>query len=104
MGTTQNLGINDDGRTFDGLFPFQGGSLANPSTGLTSAYWARIDYFLASALSKGITVFLNAIGYNSDFNGGPGPLNGKSSTEFQAYGTALGTQVQEPAEPGMASG
>lgn len=98
MGTTQNGGINDDGRTFDSLFPFQGGtpstgvSGANPSSGLTSAYWARIDYFLASALAKGITVFLNAIGYSSDFDSGPGPLAGKSSTEFGAYGTALGTR------------
>jgi hypothetical protein len=97
MGTTQNLGINDDGRTFDSLFPFQGGtpatgvSLAAPSSGLTSAYWARIDYMLSSALAKGITVFLNAIGYDSDFESS-GPLAGKSSTEFGAYGTALGTR------------
>ena len=98
MGTTQNGGINDDGRTFDSLFPFQGGapstgtSGANPSSGLTSAYWARIDYFLNSALAKGVTVFLNAIGYSSDFDSGPGPLAGKSSTEFGAYGTALGAR------------
>jgi hypothetical protein len=91
MGTTQNGGINDDGRTFDGLFPFQGGSLANPSTGLTSSYWARIDYFLASAQAKGVTVFLNAIGYDSDFETS-GPLAGKSTTEFQAYGAAIGAR------------
>jgi hypothetical protein len=91
MGTTQNGGINDDGRTFDGLFPFLGGSLANPSTGLTSSYWARIDYFLASALAKGVTVFLNAIGYDSDFETS-GPLAGKSATEFQAYGAAIGAR------------
>jgi hypothetical protein len=91
MGTTQNGGINDDGRTFDGLFPFAGGTLANPSTGLTSSYWARIDYFLASAKAKGITVFLNAIGYDSDFETS-GPLAGKSATEFQAYGAAIGAR------------
>jgi hypothetical protein len=91
MGTTQNGGINDDGRTFDGLVPFQGGSLGNPSSGLTAAYWARIDYMLASAAAQGITVFLNAIGYDSDFESS-GPLAGKSATEFQAYGTAVGTR------------
>jgi hypothetical protein len=91
MGTTQNLGINDDGRTFDGLFPFQGGSLANPSTGLTASYWARIDYMLQSAQSRGITIFLNAIGYDSDFETS-GPLAGKSASEFQSYGAALGAR------------
>jgi hypothetical protein len=91
MGTTQNGGINDDGRVFDGLFPFQGGTLANPSTGLTAAYWARIDYFLNSALAQGLTVFLNAIGYDSDFETS-GPLAGKSSTEFGSYGSQLGAR------------
>ncbi len=91
MGTTQNGGINDDGRTFDGLFPFQGGTLANPSTGLTSSYWARIDYFLNSALAAGLTVFLNAIGYDSDFETS-GPLSGKSASEFQSFGAALGAR------------
>jgi len=99
MGTTQNLGINDDGRTFDPLYPFQGGtpstgvSLANPSTGLTANYWARIDYLFTRAAANNITIFLNAIGYNSDFTSS-GPLAGKSSTEFQAYGTALGNRYK----------
>lgn len=93
MGTTQNGGINDDGRTFDGLVPFQGGSLANPSTGLTAAFWARIDYMFASAAAQGITIFFNAIGYNSDFQTS-GPLTGKSATEFGAYGTALGNRYK----------
>lgn len=96
MGTTQSGNINDNGGTFDSLYPFQGGAPttgtagANPSSGLTSAYWARIDYMLSSAEASGITIFLNALGYSSDFSGGPGPLAGKSTTEFQAYGTALG--------------
>lgn len=92
MGTVQSGNIDSNGGTFDGLFPFQGGAGANPSTGLTASYWARIDYFLASALAQGLTVFLNAIGYSSDFDSGPGPLAGKSSTEFQAYGAAVGAR------------
>jgi hypothetical protein len=75
-----------------GRHPSTGTAGANPSTGLTAAFWARIDYFLNSALASGITVFLNAIGYSSDFDSGPGPLAGKSSTEFTAYGTALGSR------------
>lgn len=98
IGTTQSGNLDNGGKTFDGLYPFQGGtpstgvSGANPSTGLTAAFWARIDYFLNSALANGITVFFNAIGYDSDFSSGPGPLFGKSTTEFTAYGTALGTR------------
>ena len=100
MGTTQSGNINDQGVTFDGLYPFQGGapstgtSGASPSSGLTEAYWQRIDYFLASARAKGICVFLNAIGYDSDFSSGPGPLFGKSAAEFTAYGTALGNRYK----------
>lgn len=99
MGTVQSLNINNDGRTFDPLFPFQGGtpstgvSGASPSTGLTAAYWARIDYMLASALNKGITIFLNAIGYGDDFTTN-GPLAAKGTTEFTAYGTALGSRYK----------
>ena len=95
MGTTQSGNLDDKGSTFDALYPFQGGtpstgvSNANPSTGLTAAFWARIDYFLSSAAASGITVFLNAIGYDSDFET-LGPLAGKSAAEFQAYGAALG--------------
>lgn len=100
MGTTQSGNIDDNGVTFDGLYPFQGGNPstgtagANPSSGLTEAYWQRIDYFLDAARKAGITWFCNAIGYNSDFNGGPGPLNGKSAAEFTAYGTALGLRYK----------
>lgn len=98
IGTTQSGNIDDNGSTFDGLYPFQGGTPstgvagANPSTGLTAAFWARIDYMFNSAMKNGITIFFNAIGYDSDFSSGPGPLFGKSTTEFTAYGTAMGTR------------
>lgn len=100
IGTTQSLNLDDNGKTFDALYPFQGGTPAtgvagaNPSTGLTATFWARIDYMLNSALNKGITIFLNAIGYNTDFNSGPGPLFGKSAGEFTAYGAALGARYK----------
>ena len=101
MGTLQSSNIDDNGGTFDSLFPFQGGAPttgtagANPSTGLTEPYWQRIDYYLASAKAKGITIFMNAVGYASDFQtGGSGPLANKSSAEFQAFGTSLGTRYK----------
>jgi Protein of unknown function (DUF4038)/Putative collagen-binding domain of a collagenase len=102
IGSAQSGGANNTGGTFDGLFPFQGGTpstgvaSANPSTGLTEAFWQRIDYFLASAQASGLTVFLNAIGYDSDFTN-TGPLSGKSSSEFTAYGTALGNRYASQA-------
>lgn len=92
MGSAQSGNIDNNGGQYDGTMPFQGGAGANPSTGLTATYWARIDYMFAKAASLGITIFMNAIGYDSDFNGGPGPLAGKTATEFQAYGAALGAR------------
>lgn len=99
MGTLQSSNIDNNGGTFDSLFPFQGGAPAtgtagaNPSTGLTEAYWQRIDYFLAVCKAKGLTFFMNAVGYSSDFQSA-GPLAGKSASEFQAYGTALGSRYK----------
>jgi len=98
IGTTQSGNLDNFGKTFDGLYPFQGGtpstgvSGANPSSGLTAAFWARIDYFLNSCVLNGITVMMNAIGYDSDFEGASGPLVGKPSSEWQAYGAALGAR------------
>lgn len=92
MGTAQSGNIDSNGGQYDGTMPFTGGAGANPSTGFNSTYWARIDYMLASAAARGLTIFLNAIGYDSDFNGGPGPLSGKTTTEFQAYGAAIGAR------------
>lgn len=101
MGTLQSSNIDNNGGTFDSLFPFQGAAPttgtagANPSTGLTEAYWQRIDYFLAVCKAKGITFFMNAVGYASDFvAGGSGPLASKSAAEFQAYGVALGNRYK----------
>lgn len=98
IGTTQSGCINDMGSTFDGLYPFAGTTGANgqsgavPSSGLAANFWARIDYFLNSALASGITVFLNATGYSSDWAAGTTWASGLSNTEKQAYGTALGTR------------
>jgi len=94
MGTTQSSNVDDNGGTFDGLFPFKGGAAANPSTGLTEAYWQRVDYFLTACKQRGITFFFNAVGYASDFEGGPGPLAGKSAAEFTSYGTQLGNRYK----------
>jgi len=101
IGTTQSGNLDNFGKTFDGLYPFQGGtpstgvSGANPSSGLTASFWARIDYMFNSAKQNGITIMFNAIGYDSDFEGGgTGPLVGKPGSEWTAYGTALGARYK----------
>ena len=46
------------GNTWDGLTPLTGGT-ANPTGAtLNSTFWARVDYFLTTAASYGITVGL----------------------------------------------
>lgn len=100
IGTLQSNNIDDFGQTFDGLFPFQGGTPATgvsgavPSSGLTEAFWARIDYMLNSALNAGVTIFLNATGYSTDFDTGSTWASGLSGAEIQAYGAALGGRYQ----------
>ncbi len=79
------------GQTWDGIFPFPGGSApGNPSSGLTSTYWARFDYLLNSALAKGITVFAN-VGITYDI-GSPGCLSGLTNTQLHDYGFSLATR------------
>ena len=51
--------VTSGGTTWDGVAPFVTG--VDPGSGLTSAYWARVDYLLASAASHGITMFLNLL-------------------------------------------
>lgn len=98
IGTTQSSNIDDNGVTFDGLYPFQGGNPSTgtahavPSSGLTSAFWARIDYMLNSALSKGITIFFNATGYGTDWEASTSWGGALNNTEAQAYGAALGAR------------
>jgi Meckel syndrome type 1 protein len=98
IGTTQSSNISDMGATFDSLFPFAGSTGANgqsgavPSSGLAANFWARIDYFLNAALRNGLTVFLNATGYGTDWDTGTTWASGLSNTERQAYGAALGAR------------
>jgi hypothetical protein len=98
IGTTQSLNIDDFGQTFDGLFPFAGTGGANgqsgaaPSSGLAANFWARIDYFLNAARANGITVFLSATGYASDWETAGTWGGNLNNTEAQAYGAAIGAR------------
>jgi hypothetical protein len=84
LGSTHNGGLHDGGNDWNNDSPWVGG---DPGT-LNNTFWARIDYMIASAASNGITLFLNAVGYETDMETG-GALGGKTSTQYQNYGAAL---------------
>ena len=85
LGSTQNNGPFNTGATFDGHLPFVGGEPGD----LNETYWARVDYMLDRAEGLGITVFLNWA-YSDDLANAA--LSGKTSTQCEAYGAALGSR------------
>ena len=62
----------DYGRTWDGIYPFSingtPGAISAGTLTLNNAFWTRVDYFFGSALSNGISCFLN-LGMAYDFGG-----------------------------------
>jgi hypothetical protein len=89
IGTTNysNSATNVNGSTWDGVAPFASG---NPGS-LNSTYWQRVDYIMTSAQAQGLTVLFNLLPSYADTNSG-GPMNGKTTTDFTNYGTALGNR------------
>ena len=57
IGASANGGPDDDGRTFDGLLPFDGGDV----TRWNEPYWQRVDEYVRSACAHGNTLFLYPI-------------------------------------------
>jgi hypothetical protein len=86
LSSTQDGGVHDDGSTWDDVNPFV--AVADPGSGMNEAYWQRIDYMIATALSQGITLFLNIVGHNYDMSNGP--LAGWTTDQYTAYGTLVG--------------
>jgi hypothetical protein len=89
FGHTSMNGVNDDGRTPDGVLPFVGGDIGV----LNDTFWQRVDYLLNSAAAAGITVFLNIAHATTDFAGGV--LAGQSAAAMGDYGTALGNRYKD---------
>lgn len=78
---------SSNGNTWDGVTPFTGGS-TDPSTAtLNSAFWARVDYLLATAASYGISIGLVLFNTNAT-------TLGKSWTnaQRQAWGALVGAR------------
>lgn len=81
------------GKTWDGVPMFNGTgptAAGDPSAGLNSSYWARVDYLINALAAAGMTLFAN-IFITYDISTGSS-LTGLSSTQFAAYGTALGNR------------
>ncbi|HYH30039.1 MAG TPA: DUF4038 domain-containing protein [Pseudonocardia sp.] len=57
IGSRANGGPGDDGRTHDGIAPFEGGDV----TRWNEAYWSRVDVYVRSACAHGNTLFLYPI-------------------------------------------
>lgn len=75
-----------DGTTWDDVAVWSGGmGTMNP------AYWQRVDRAVTAAQSAGITVFL-VLADTHCLNTTGGPLNGISTGQATAYGTALATR------------
>ena len=93
FGNTINGGVANDGRTWDGVYPFSSGSSNDPSSGLNNTFWTRVDYFITACARNNMTAMIN-IGYDGgsgDIDTG-GCLAGKTSTQYTNYGTNLGTR------------
>jgi hypothetical protein len=88
FGHTQYNGVNDDGRTWDGLTPWQSQTIGT----LNEPFWQRWDYLVTTAASYGITVFFN-LGMNIHFSQGGALFNG-SLQNYTNYGTAMGNRYK----------
>ena len=95
LGNTINGGAFNDGRTYDGVWPFTVNGTAGTTVGVSSSatidlnatFWARVDYFLTACARNGMTGMLN-VGYNSDCASGAA-LASFTTTQWQQYGAAL---------------
>jgi hypothetical protein len=91
LGDLVDGGAFDNGNTWDNVPPFTTGH--DPSSGLNNTFWTRIDYMMNSAKANGITIgFVFNLVYDAPSSGNS--MNGWTSTQDQAYGTALGNRYK----------
>lgn len=94
--TSQMFGANSNGTTWDGVTPFVSGG--DPTTGLNSTFWTRVDYLMASAQRNGITVGFVFNAY--DFQTG-GAFASWTTTQCTAYGNAVGARYSSANQPNI---
>jgi hypothetical protein len=87
-------GAFDDGRTWDGVYPFlingTPGAITTGGTTVTlnSPFWQRIDYLFTQAAAHGVTIYLN-LGMNLTLSG---IYSSASDAQIQAIGQAIATR------------
>ena len=109
FGTAWGEQVNDSpmtyGRTWDGTYPFLMNGTAGPCDGtstltLNGTFWTRIDYLFATALTYGISCFLNlGMSYDFDSYGSDEVWSGVSSAQLTAFGTALAERYPQSSYP-----
>ena len=94
------------GRTWDGIYPIVvNGTPGKITTGtetitLNDAFWQRIDYLFHSAISRGITCFLN-LGMQYDFTGSPNIWFNLSTTQASTFGQLMAARYPLAAYPNV---
>lgn len=79
-----------NGSTWDGLAPFVSGG--DPTTGLNSPFWQRIDHMMNSARNNGITIGFT---FNISYDNQSGhAFSGWTTAQARAYGAALGARYR----------
>ncbi len=87
IGARENGGPGDDGRTFDGILPFDRGDI----TRWNEPYWLRVDEYLRSACAHGNTVFLYPIdGWNVK-----GAFGNATLEDARRYGSMVATRYRD---------
>lgn len=92
------------GRTWDGIYPIVvNGAPGQIATGtetitLNDSFWTRIDYLFNSALSHGISCFLN-LGMQYDFTGAPNLWFNLSTTQANTFGGLIAARYPQATYP-----
>jgi Protein of unknown function (DUF4038) len=82
-------GVYANGNTWDNVAPFVTGQ--DPTSGLNSTYWARVDRMFSSALANNLTV-TPVLDITESIGRGGTCFIGWGTTQYQAFGAALGTR------------
>src|SRR6185437_7842350 len=88
------------GRTWDGIYPLNingtPGAIATGSETVTlnTSFWSRIDAFLATAMTYGVTVFIN-LSMSYDVSDAGGIWQHATNTQGTAFGNALATRYPQ---------
>jgi hypothetical protein len=82
--------VHGDGSDWDAVFPFTG---MDPSTAPSSTFWARRDYFFASAAAHGISVVMNITTPTTEINPGV-QQQAWTTTQWTNFGTFLGNRYK----------